>query len=57
MTFNVGDVIISRKNHPCGNNEWEILRTGIDFKIKCTKCNHLIMLSRAKFEKIVKSKK
>ncbi|HIT73526.1 DUF951 domain-containing protein [Tyzzerella sp. An114] len=51
MDFNVGDIVQMKKNHPCGGNEWEILRTGIDFRIKCIKCGHMVMLPRVKFEK------
>ena len=51
MDFKIGDIVQMKKNHPCGNNKWEILRTGIDFRIKCLKCNHLVMIPRIKFEK------
>ncbi len=54
MQFCVGDIVQMKKPHPCGGNEWEVLRTGIDFKIRCQKCGHLVMLSRTKFEKGVK---
>lgn len=54
MNFSVGDIVQMKKNHPCGGNKWEILRTGIDFRIKCLECGHLVMLSRTKFEKGVK---
>lgn len=54
MNFLVGDIIKMKKPHPCGNYEWEILRTGIDFRIRCCKCQHLVMLSRIKFEKGIK---
>ncbi len=54
MDFSVGDIVQTKKPHPCGSNEWEILRTGIDFRIKCRKCGHLVMLPRTKFEKSVK---
>jgi hypothetical protein len=54
MNFSIGDKVQMKKPHPCGGNEWEILRTGIDFRIKCCKCGHLVMLSRQKFEKGVK---
>ena len=54
MNFNVGDIVQMKKNHPCGCNTWEILRVGADFRIKCTKCGHMVMLSRVKFEKGVK---
>ena len=54
MKFSVGDIVITKKNHPCGGNEWEILRVGMDFRIKCVKCGHMVMLPRTKFEKSVK---
>lgn len=49
--FSVGDVVEMKKPHPCGNKNWEILRTGADFRIKCTKCLHQVMIPRQKFEK------
>ena len=52
--FFVGDIIETKKQHPCGNNQWEIIRTGADFRLKCKKCEHQVMLTRTKFEKSVK---
>lgn len=54
MKFSVGDIVRMKKPHPCGCYEWEVIRTGIDFKMKCCKCQHIVMLSRIKFEKGVK---
>lgn len=54
MKFNIGDVVSMKKQHPCGNNEWEILRVGMDFRIRCLKCGRQVMLPRKKFEKSVK---
>lgn len=54
MKYYVGDIVEMKKPHPCGENKWEILRVGIDFRLRCTGCNHLIMLPRTKFEKRVK---
>lgn len=51
MDFSVGDIVQMKKTHPCGGSQWEILRTGIDFRIKCTTCGHMVMLTRTKFEK------
>lgn len=53
--YNLGDVVSMRKQHPCGSNEWEILRIGMDFRIRCLKCGRMVMLPRVKFEKTVKS--
>lgn len=54
MDFLIGDIVQMKKPHPCGGYEWEVLRTGIDFRIRCCKCQHQVMLSRIKFEKRVK---
>lgn len=51
MDLQVGDVIKLKKPHPCGVNEWEILRTGMDFRLKCIGCSHQVMVSRKLVEK------
>ncbi|MCK8824546.1 DUF951 domain-containing protein [Fuchsiella alkaliacetigena] len=56
MEFEVGEVVKLKKGHPCGSNNWEILRTGMDFRLKCLGCERVIMLARAKFEKSFKEK-
>ena len=43
-----------KKPHPCGSQEWEVLRVGIDFRLKCCGCGHLIMIPRKQAEKNVK---
>jgi hypothetical protein len=52
--YKVGDIVRMKKAHPCGSYEWEILRTGMDFGIKCRGCGHFVMLPRQKFEKNVR---
>lgn len=52
--FAVGDVIRMKKPHPCGSHEWEILRVGADFRLKCVGCGHQIMVSRTLVEKNTK---
>lgn len=54
VKYYVGDIVQMRKQHPCGTDEWEVLRTGVDFRIKCTGCGRVVMLPRPKFEKSVK---
>ena len=44
--FAVGDIIRMKKPHPCGTYEWEILRVGADFRLKCTGCGHQVMVPR-----------
>lgn len=52
--FQVGDNVITRKTHACGGNAWEVLRVGADYKIKCLKCGHVVVLTSNKFHKAVK---
>lgn len=52
--FAVGDIIRMKKPHPCGCYEWEILRTGADFRLKCTGCAHQVMVPRRLVEKNTK---
>lgn len=54
MDYEVGDVVKLKKKHPCGSYEWEILRVGADFRLKCTGCGHQIMLPRRQVEKNTK---
>jgi len=52
--FSIGDIVEMKKVHPCGSKQWEVTRTGADFKMKCLGCQHQVMLSRPIFEKSVK---
>ena len=54
MEYNIGTVVTLKKGHPCGPNEWEIIRTGADFKLKCKGCGRIVMVPRKTFEKSVK---
>ena len=54
MDIAVGDTILTRKQHPCGASSFEVLRVGMDFKIRCTGCGREVMLPRAKIEKNIK---
>ena len=52
--YKLGSVVIMKKQHPCGTNEWTIIRVGADIKIKCNNCGRSIMLSRIDFNKKLK---
>lgn len=54
INYQLGDIVKMKKQHPCGENRWEIIRLGADIKIKCLGCDHIVMLPRAKFNKAVK---
>lgn len=54
MDIQVGDVLVMKKEHPCGSREWKVTRVGMDFKLTCEGCGHQIMIPRSKAEKSVK---
>ncbi|MBO5285439.1 MAG: DUF951 domain-containing protein [Clostridia bacterium] len=54
MQYNVGDIIYTKKKHPCGDNKWEVVRAGADYKIKCCKCSRFVMLTLDDLKKITK---
>ena len=54
MNIQVGDIIKLKKQHPCGSREWEVLRVGADFRLKCLGCGHQIMVPRRLVEKNVR---
>ncbi|MBQ9306811.1 MAG: DUF951 domain-containing protein [Clostridia bacterium] len=47
----VGDVVMTKKQHPCGSSEWTVTRTGADIKMKCSGCGRIVMLDRDTFLK------
>ena len=55
MEIKPGDVVRLKKKHPCGGDEWQIVRVGADIGIKCLKCQHRVLLERSVFERRVKS--
>lgn len=54
MDVRVGDVLELKKVHPCGSKTWQVLRVGMDFRLKCQGCGHELMLPRSKAEKAIK---
>ena len=54
MQYEVGNILKLKKKHPCGSFEWEILRVGADFRLKCLGCDHQVMMARTLVEKSTK---
>ena len=52
--YDVGTIVVMKKAHPCGINEWEVVRVGADIKIRCTGCNRIVMMPRVEFNKKIK---
>ena len=54
MDLRLHDVVELKKAHPCGSVQWEILRVGMDIRLKCRGCGHELMLPRSKVEKSIR---
>lgn len=52
--YNIGNLVVLKKGHPCGENLWEIVKLGADIRIKCTKCGRLVIIPRIEFNKKIK---
>ena len=55
MEIKLGDVVRLKKKHPCGSDEWQVVRLGTDIGIRCTKCQRRVLLERSIFERRVKA--
>lgn len=55
MDIQLGDRLTMKKAHPCGAKEWDVLRVGMDFRLRCCGCGHEVMLPRSKAEKNIRS--
>ena len=54
MDVQVGDILVMTTEHPCGTKQWLVLRSGMDFRLRCTGCGHELMLPRSKAEKNIR---
>lgn len=54
MELKIGDVIELKKQHPCGGKDFEVLRAGMDFRIRCLSCGAQIWIPRTKLEKRIR---
>lgn len=52
--YKLGSIVVMKKQHPCGTNEWEIVRVGADIKIRCMNCNRTVLIPRIEFNKKLK---
>ena len=55
MEIELGDIVRLRKKHPCGSDEWQVVKLGADIRIKCLKCQRLVLLERIIFERRMKA--
>lgn len=53
MNYGIGDIVRTKKVHPCGSKLWKITRIGVDFKLECQGCGHVITVERPKALKMI----
>jgi hypothetical protein len=54
MDIKLNDILVMKKEHPCGGKDFLVLRVGMDFRVRCVKCNREVMVPRQKIEKNIK---
>lgn len=54
MDVRLEDILVMKKPHPCGSRQWLVLRSGMDFRLRCMGCGHEVMLPRSKAEKNIR---
>ncbi|MCF8565695.1 DUF951 domain-containing protein [Alicyclobacillus tolerans] len=54
VSYGLGDIVLLKKPHACGANQWEVIRLGMDIRVKCQQCGHSVLIPRARFDRIVR---
>ena len=54
MELHLHDMVELKKEHPCGSRRWEVMRVGMDIKLRCLGCGHEVTAPRRKVEKSIK---
>lgn len=54
LKLTLGDIVRTRKAHPCGGDQWEIVRLGADIGIRCVTCGRRVLIPRPKLERRIK---
>ncbi len=54
MDVRVNDILLMKKPHPCGSKQWKVLRSGMDFRLRCLGCGHEVLVPRSKAERHIR---
>lgn len=54
MDYQLNDIVTMKKPHACGQNQWKIIRLGMDIRIKCEHCGHSVLIPRIRFDRLVR---
>ena len=57
MELHLGDTVELKKNHPCGGNEWEVVRLGADIRARCCQCGRVVMIPRRRFVRLIRARR
>lgn len=52
--YQLDEILTFKKTHMCGSNTWKVVRTGADYKLECTGCGRIIMMSKVEIDKKIK---
>ena len=52
--YELNEIIIMKKAHPCGGVAWTVKRVGADIKLQCNTCNRFVNLTRDELKKRAK---
>ena len=55
--LHLGDVVTLKKTHPCGSNEWEVIRLGADIRARCLGCGRVMMMPRQRFVRRIRQRR
>ncbi|WAH36993.1 DUF951 domain-containing protein [Alicyclobacillus dauci] len=54
VEYQLNDIVRMKKPHACGENQWQVIRLGMDIRIKCQKCGHSVLIPRARFDRLIR---
>ncbi|MCY0888794.1 MAG: DUF951 domain-containing protein [Alicyclobacillaceae bacterium] len=54
-TYDLNSIVTMKKPHACGTNRWQVIRMGMDIRIKCQACGHSVLIPRARFDRMVRT--
>jgi len=46
----IDDIIKLKKAHPCGTNEWRVVKLGMEVGLVCQSCGRRVGLARGKLD-------
>lgn len=55
MELHMGQVVTLKKVHPCGSTQWEVVRLGMDVRLRCRGCDRYVLFPRSQLERRVRS--